>query len=175
MPTLDEAVRILPVREGARPLTRTAMPHQQLTQNAPVGLQEALFLRAAALEGVGLEQSRVSVPGARAFVLDPALARGPAEAFMAGTEFAHLHPEQDGSLHLCLPAGGAREVETKGWGELHPAARLGRIPPTAVMVFGPRDEDELEVVWRILQISHAFALGREATVEEAAPPEPPSR
>ncbi len=135
------------------------MPHQQLSQNAPPELQEALFERAARLPGVRVGRSGVSVPGARAFILDEELAQGPPEAFMVGTEFAHLHPPYDGSLHLALAAEAATELERKGWGELHPLARMGVMPPTALMVFGPRDAGELEVVWTILQASHAFARG----------------
>jgi len=33
------------------------------------------------------------------------------------------------------------------------------IPPTAMMMYGPRDEGELEIVWGILRASHAFAAG----------------
>ncbi len=135
------------------------MPHQQLTQNAPPELQEALFARGAALPGVRVGRSGVSVPGARAFILDEALAQGPPEAFVVGTEFAHLHPPYDGSLHLSLPAEAAADLETRGWGELHPLAHMGVMPPTALMVFGPRDAEELEVVWTIVQASHAFARG----------------
>ena len=78
---------------------------------------------------------------------------------MVGTEFAHLHPPDDGSLHLVLPAKVAQEVVQKGWGELHPAARMGIIPATAVMVYGPRDERELEVVWLIVLAAYASARG----------------
>ncbi|MDT7883899.1 MAG: DUF5519 family protein [Thermoflexus sp.] len=149
----------LPARTGERPLTRRSMPHQQLTQNAPRALQEALFERAQALPGVRVAPSRISVPGARAFYLDPERARGPAEAFVFGYEFAHLHPPYDGSLHLSLPPELAERVVERGWGEFHPLVAQGVLPPIYVMVYGPRDEAELEVVWRILQASYAFACG----------------
>jgi phospholipase/carboxylesterase len=138
------------------------MPHQQLSQNAPTEMQEALFDRARVLPDVRVQPSRVSVPGARAFVLDEAAANGPADAFMVGREFAHLHPPYDGSLHLALPEELAAEVERKGWGELHPLARAGAMPRTVLMVFGPRDAEELEVVWTILRASRDHAAGTPA-------------
>ena len=52
-------------------------PHQQLTQTAPIGLQEELFARVLTLPGVSTGDSCVSVPGARAFILDPRLPPGP--------------------------------------------------------------------------------------------------
>ncbi|HEV1998240.1 MAG TPA: luciferase family protein [Candidatus Dormibacteraeota bacterium] len=135
------------------------MPHTQLTQLAPAAMQEALFERSAKLAGVMVGRSHVSVPGARAFHLDEEHAQGPQDAFMMGTEFAHLHPPYDGSLHMVLPEAVAREVIARGWGEFHPLVEQGVMPPTNVMVYGPRDEAELEAVWQIVQASYAHASG----------------
>jgi hypothetical protein len=33
------------------------------------------------------------------------------------------------------------------------------IPPTHVMIYGPRDEAELETVWQLVEVSYAFARG----------------
>lgn len=148
-----------PARRGPRPQTQQAMPHQQLDQQASPALQEALFQRCVTLPGVQPGPSYVSVPGARAFHLDPDLAHGAGEAFMRGTEFAHLHPAYDGSLHLALPEPQARAVIDAGWGEYHPLVAHGIMPPTQLMVYGPRDGEELEVVWRIIEESYAFARG----------------
>jgi phospholipase/carboxylesterase len=149
----------LPPREGEPPRTNPNMPHQQVSQNAPVEMQAALFERCATLPGVVVGRSHVSVPGARAFHLDDAGATGPQEAFMVGTEFAHLHPEEDGSLHLVLPEDSAREVIARGWGEFHPLVQQGLMSPTNLMVFGPRNEAELEAVWLIVQAAYANARG----------------
>jgi len=127
-------------------------PHAQRSQNAPAHLQEELIRRALELPGVSESPSLVSVPGARAFVLDEATAGGPAEAFQAGREFAHIHPPYDGSLHLTLPIDVAEAAYAAGWGEPHP---LSGTP----LVFGPRDEAELEVVWELLQSSYEHARG----------------
>lgn len=135
------------------------MPHQQLDQLAPVDLQEELFERASGLPGVRTGPSHVSVPGARAFHLEPSMARGEPHAFMRGTEFAHLHPAYDGSLHLALPEDLASVVIEAGWGEHHPLVAVGVMPPTQLMVYGPRDAEELEVVWQIVQASYVFASG----------------
>lgn len=86
----------------------------------------------------------ISVPGARALVLDrPA---GPREAFIIGGEFAHLHPAPDLSLHIALPAPLAEAAVEAGWGEVHPVALRGMIPPTVLMLYAPRDDEELEIV-----------------------------
>lgn len=134
------------------------MPHEQLDQNAPAALQEEIFARAAALPDVLVGRSHVSVPGARAFHLRPDVARGPTLAFMVATEFAHLHPATDGSLHMALPAPLACEVVSQGWAEVHPIAKMQGLD-SPVMVFGPRDEAELEIVWSLLTASYRSARG----------------
>jgi hypothetical protein len=128
------------------------VPHKQVSQNAPESVQEELFRRAAALDGVAVGDSLVSVPGARAFHLVEGVGSGPPQAFQRGREFAHLHPAFDGSLHLTLPQDVYDQVQARGWGEPHPLSGT-------MMVFGPRDEEELEVVWAILKESYAYARG----------------
>jgi hypothetical protein len=110
----------LPHRTGAKPDTTRPSPekpgpHMQISQIAPLHLQEELFARGRSLAGVRVGESLVSVPGARAFHLDDSLARGPREAFQRGREFAHLHPAHDGSLHLTLRPEVYEEVLAKGW------------------------------------------------------------
>jgi hypothetical protein len=117
-------------------------------------LAEAVFR----LDGVEERPSRISVPGARALWLVEGH-EGPPEAFMIGWEFAHLHPGGDQSLHAMLPLDLATAAMEAGWAELHPVARLGLIPPTAVMIYAPRDDDERAAVESLVQASWAFARG----------------
>ena len=56
-----------------------------------------------------------------------------------------------------LPLETAREAIDAGWAELHPVALSGQIPQTAVMLYAPRDEDELDVIETLVRASHAFA------------------
>lgn len=147
----------VPRRDGGRPTTSRPsvdrpFPHQQLDQNAPASLQEALFQRVAGLAGIAVGPSLVSLPDARAFHLEPELAQGPPAAFQRRTEFAHIHGVDDGSLHLTLPPGLYDRVLEAGWGEPHPISGT-------MMLFGPRDEAELEVVWEIVYASYRYATG----------------
>jgi phospholipase/carboxylesterase len=150
----------LPERTGEPPEVSVTTPQQQETQNSPAELQETLYARLAALDAVTTAPSRISVPGARAFVLDRAAAGGPDEAYILPDigEFAHLHPEYDGSLHLVLPVAQAFDSLAKGWAVAHPLAGI-RLTPGMVMVFGPRDDTELDVVAGIVAAGHAYAAG----------------
>lgn len=156
----------LPHRRGEPPSISVTTPQQQESQNAPERLQEALYARIGALPAVGLAPSRISVPGARAFTLPRAHARGPQAAYLVPTagEFAHLHPSYDGSLHLSLPIPLVHDALRKGWAAAHPLAGI-ELTEGMAMIFGPRDEEELDIVVGIVTASYRYALGASAGVE----------
>lgn len=156
-PTLPDGT--LPRRRGPRPQVQHRIPQSQVSDQAPQELQDALFARISALPGVTSGQSRISVPGARGLVAEQAA--GPEDAFLVpgAKEFAHQHPSHDGSLHLALPLALAGDAVAQGWAQVHPLAGV-RLTPGFVMVYGPRDEAELEVVAAVVEASHAYAHGR---------------
>ncbi|MFE4758181.1 luciferase family protein [Streptomyces mirabilis] len=150
---------VLPTRFGHRPVTTATTPHVQLDQYAPRPLQNELWSLMVGLRGVTSGRSGISFPQTRALHLDPQIARGPEDAFMSGTEFAHLHGDGSGSLHVALPPARAAEAIRTGWAEEHPVVTMGLGPETWVMLYGPRNDTGLGVVWQLVQDSHAFACG----------------
>lgn len=157
----------LPTREGDRPRTTPSNPHTQLDQQpTDPRVVEELARRAFALPGVVEEPSGISVPGARALVLADGEPTGPSEAFLIGREFAHLHPSPDHSLHAMLPLNVADAAIDAGWAESHPVALRGLIPRTAVMLYAPRDDAELEVIETLVKASHDYARPRAASAQE---------
>jgi hypothetical protein len=162
----EMAHRSLPPRRGERPRTTATNPHTQLDQQpVDAALVEELARRLFALPGVVEQPSLISVPGARALTLVPGTPAGPPEAFMIEREFAHLHPAPDYSLHAMLPPDLAQAAIDAGWAELHPVARMGLLPPTAVMLYAPRDEDELAVVQQLVEASHRFARSADIALD----------
>lgn len=148
----------LPHRAGPGPEVSWTIPQQQESQNAPAHLQERLFAEVRTLAGVEVGPSRISVPGARGFTLGHGSPDPSAWLVPQVGEFAHLHPEHDGSLHLVLPPDLAADLVTQGWGRPHMWAG-SRLSPGFVMVFGPRDDAELATVLGIVAASHAYATG----------------
>ncbi|MDI3423829.1 luciferase domain-containing protein [Streptomyces luteolus] len=104
--------------------------------------------RARALCGVRPGDSR-TCPGSRAYHLAAELARGPTEAFLESTEFAHIHPAYDGSIHLRLPPDEDDAACGSGWAV--------RVPLAGLLLFGPRDEQETDTVWQLLALAYDFA------------------
>ena len=150
----------LPRRSGPRPTTTPTNPHTQLDQQpTDPTVNSRLATRVFGLTGVQERESAISVPGARALWLDESMPTGPPEAFLIGREFAHLHPGEDQSLHAMLPPDLVDGAVEAGWAEQHPVARRGLIPANAVMLYAPRDDEELEVVAGLVEAAHAFASG----------------
>jgi len=146
-------------RSGDKPSTHCGLPHQQLDQNPPPEVYENLKARAFDFPFVERRPSIISVPGAEALWLMEEGGHGCAEAFMRGNEFAHVHPPDDGSMHMTLPEDLVAEVLERGWGESHPLVPKGQAPSTLVMIFGPRDNGELEVILTLINESYRFARG----------------
>lgn len=150
----------LPPRPGPRPTTTPTNPHTQLDQQpTDESIRDRLAQRLFSLPDVEEQPTRISVPGARALWLRDDVPAGPGAAFMIDREFAHLHPGRDQSLHAALPPDLAQAAIDAGWAELHPVARMGLIPPT-VMLYAPRDEEEMDVVYSLVVASYRFAGGR---------------
>ncbi|MCA1692131.1 MAG: DUF5519 family protein [Actinobacteria bacterium] len=162
MSAVDPGRAPLPKRAGPRPTTTPTNPHMQLDQQ-PVGTEQRELLAAEVftLPGVQEHPSLLSLPGARALWLADVVG-APADAFMAGIEFAHLHPSPDQSLHMMLPPALVDEAIEAGWAEQHPAARRGLISANAVMVYAPRTDEERAVVASLVKASHAYATGEGA-------------
>lgn len=149
----------IPLRPGDRPETTDTNPHSQISQPIPRDVHDKLAEQAFSLPYVSERPSRVSVPGTRSLVLSQEAAGGPPEAFLSETEFCHLHSPEDGSLHMALPPAIVEEAKEQGWAETHPVAEMGLIPKTVVLVYGPRDEDELATVLKFVGESYTFARG----------------
>lgn len=152
-------VRIeLSPRRGERPRTTTEGAHAQLSDRSSPELWGRLVARVFALPRVSEVHSQVSPASSRAVMLDDLrTARHPSTSLSSADplEPVHVHGVVDTSVHLCLPTEVVGQVIDAGWGELHPYGDHG----TEMMVYGPRDEAELEVVLSLVEASIAFARG----------------
>src|SRR5256885_9568893 len=154
-------------RRGPRPATTPVNPHRQLDQNAPIELQDRLRDHALSLPGVRGGRSNVSVPGAVAFFLDDP-PRPAAVPDLFGREWGHIHPHYDGSLHLNVPTADAQRLCELGWAEFHHVVEEGLVPPIVIMLYGPRDGDELVVAHQVVELAY-FAAGGATNAADGSP------
>jgi hypothetical protein len=152
----------LPRRRGNRPRTSGPAPNIQLDQLGSSELHEQLKARFYALSDVEERQTMVSDPRARAMWLRDGVPIGDPGAFMGGREFGHFHP-WDRSMHVILPMEVARAAVDAGWAEVHPVVPLLGLPENLLMVYGPRDDSELEIVYGLLLQAYQYAGGRGVT------------
>lgn len=158
---------LLPERAGTRPRTTPWAPHIQQDQRGSPEMQAALAARVYALPDVEEGPTTLSAPGARAIWLRDAVPAGPTNAFLGNREIGHFHP-WDGSMHIALPPDVARQAAASGWAEVHPVALAGMAPENMVMVYGPRDEREVNVIFDLLQAAYRYAGGRLPEKEAAS-------
>ncbi|RZS39283.1 hypothetical protein EV193_104500 [Herbihabitans rhizosphaerae] len=142
----------LPRRAGERPRTGPEVPHVQLSQNVPPEITDELkSWMSTALDGAVIKPSEISEPGSLAFFVNGA----PGAVLLPprlDAEFVHVH--RDGSLHMALSAGDQASLIDAGWGERHPL--YGPVV-NVVMLYGPRDRDELEIAKKVVLAAHRYA------------------
>jgi len=143
-------------RLGDKPQTSTNGPHSQLTQQSSHLIWETLVERSLAIphviQGVSVVSPRASIALLFDDLIDianPMTSLSPKPPL----EPVHIHGPHDTSIHLCLPPERALEVCELGWGEPHQFADFG----TEIMVYGPRDESELEIVLKFIGESISYA------------------
>jgi hypothetical protein len=136
------------------------LPHCQLSERSPGTVFEDLAKLAIELPNVGGRESRLAASNTCALTIPDALADGPKDAFIDDHEFCHIH--DGGYVHLSLPREVRERVVELGWGESHPSAQAGFVPEGWMMLYAPRNEEELSVVMKIVAVSQNFAMGVEA-------------
>jgi hypothetical protein len=157
----------LPQRSGPKPRTTPWAPHIQLDQNAPEDMSAALTALVFGLPDVEERAGTVAHPAERAIWLSDDVPVATEDAFLGNREIGHFHP-WDGSLHIVLPPDLAEAAVAAGWAEVHPVALAGQAPTNRVMLFGPRDQDEIDVLFGLIAAAVRYAGAR------AVPADPPT-
>ena len=143
-------------RPGEVPDITSGIPHIQLNQTSGDEMYDRLTAQTYAIAGIVGQSSQASLPGARAIAVAPELPINQ-DAMIVGREFAHIHASPGrGSLHLVLSADDAAAIVDKGWGEYHPYS-LDGTRPGMVMIFAPRDDQDLKALISIINASFEFA------------------
>jgi len=155
----------IPMRDGPRPETTQGVPHIQLGV-APIApdLLDEMLRRVEAIPGVSVRPTVISLPGAKGFWLEESLSLAHPEAIVGGREFAHVHP--DGSLHASLHPDWAKAAIRAGWAAAHPWAARRPGWDGFVLLYTPRTEAELDVVFRLILGSYSFITGRQVEAEK---------
>ncbi|KAK2012393.1 hypothetical protein LZ32DRAFT_309269 [Colletotrichum eremochloae] len=167
-------VEALPPRKGDRAELGGVVPHRQLTQHAPERMREYIdnLFANAVTQNPTLVESKLSLyerNNQAVFVHSAILASPatPAAARIARGEISHHHG--DLSIHMYLSPADAKQAIAKGWAERHRLSRpqgtllSGRfhIADTYLMIYGPRDDDEMDALAVFLRNAIRYMTERE--------------
>jgi hypothetical protein len=124
-------------------------------------MQQKLMASIRVLPGMQVVATQFSLGGSQGWRLQADFAKGPPDAFIPSSlEFGHLHRPVDGSMHMLLPLAFSVIALGKGWGTIHPLSEdISGENSEYVMIFGPRDDDELKTIWIIAQIAYYHGRG----------------
>jgi hypothetical protein len=154
----------VPDRVGNRPtLTRWTLPQRQfpekITPNASSVLQNLMQEFASTSAYSPYIETRPSKTeggtGPAIYVKQHVKTINPV-AHKIFYEVAHVHPS-DNSLHVYVSPPDAKLVIKRGWGQRFPVTWLA--PPSWIMVYAPRNEEEVEIVREIVRAAVCFAVG----------------
>jgi hypothetical protein len=148
----------LPTRQGTRPsIDPHPIPQRQVDQHGASDVTaqtQKLFDRTVAAHS-RLKYARSGFETRHDAVTLVAPDEGHAIAQRTRGEIAHIHPI-DGSMHMVFSPRDAAQVLSAGWGERHALAGLARLPLTYLMVYAPRDDNEVAVMGRLLDASVSY-------------------
>ena len=157
-PYHEESKLILPAREGEAPEVGQVPPQLQFSDKSPRDIYQKFHdWMFSTFPKVREEPTRISVPTSIAMWLDENEDAGHTDAFMpteGSREFTHLH--LDGSIHTVVATEVEDEILNKNWGVRHMYYDRG---VKEVLVYAPRNEEELEVLKSVVTKSYEYATG----------------
>ena len=146
-------------RIGQTPQIGQTPPQLQFSDKSPRDIYQKFHdWMFSTFPKVRKEPTRISVPTSIAMWLDENEDVGHIDAFMppsGGREFTHIH--LDGSFHTVVGADVENEIITKKWGVRHMYYDQG---VKEVLVYAPRNEEEIEIAKTIVIKSYEYATGK---------------
>ncbi|KAI8935517.1 hypothetical protein NX059_008088 [Plenodomus lindquistii] len=156
----------VPNRVGNRPtLTRWTLPQRQIPEKITPAASQTLHNLMATFASTSpyskFIEARPSITeggtGTGIYVKRGIKGINP-DAHKIFYELGHVHPA-DHSLHVYVSPLDAKLVIKRGWGLRFPVDWL--VPSSWIMVYAPRNEEEVEIVREIVRAAVCFAVGRD--------------
>ena len=147
-------------RPGHAPVIGQEPPQIQYSDQSPKAIYDAVhawLFDPKKFPNAEKKPTNISVPTSEAIFLRPGITAAHGDAFMppeGSREFAHLH--EDGSCHIVVSSKVEDEVLAKNWGVRHMYYERG---VKEILVYAPRNEEDVEVVKILLRESYKYANG----------------
>ena len=147
----------LPMRNGKRPITIRGPLHVQCNDYGDYRAMH--YLVEQVLAWPDIEATPLPIASANLVSLRVAAEAATDEphVFIAGREFGRILFGAP-TIYLSLPLGCAHWAIVRGWAEPHFSTNYGLLPPGVMVVYTPRNEQELSVCRSLFWISYNFSL-----------------
>ena len=148
----------LPARKGPRPQTIRGPLHIQCNGYGDSRYVNQLVDQVLTWPHIESSAPPVSPPDTIRIRLAEIAVRNEPSAFLAAREFGRFLLRAP-TIYLALPLVCAHWAIVRGWAEPHYLSSFGLMPAGAVVVYSPRDEQELGVCYFLFSESYRFACG----------------
>jgi hypothetical protein len=145
-------------RSGDPPVIGKEPPQIQCSDQSPKAIYDAVhawLFDPKTFPNAEKKPTMISIPTTEALFLKPGITPAHDDAFMppeGSREFGHLH--KDGSCHVVVSDEVVDEVLAKNWGVRHMFYTRGEI-----LVYAPRNEEEVEVYKSVFRECYKYASG----------------
>ena len=147
----------LPNRRGKRPLTIVSPLHVQCSDHGDDKALRDLVNEVIAWPDIEAGPLPVGSADLISFQVGEDVATGDPSVFIAGREFGRVLFGAP-TIYLTLPLICAHWAVVRGWAEPHYSSGTGLVPPGVMVVYTPRDKDEMAVCRSLFWISYNFSL-----------------
>ncbi|CAF9910148.1 MAG: hypothetical protein GOMPHAMPRED_006972 [Gomphillus americanus] len=155
----------IPIRAGAPPVvSKWMVPVRQLSARASEARleeMEAMVHEIAAKHDLVFTAPSIIEGGhsPALYIQANHLIKGEVQNPAREREVFHFH-ESEGSVHVTLSPADAKYVLDRGWGQRHPLSGYFGMGFTYVMIYSPRNDEELDVLRKITYAAIDYALER---------------
>jgi hypothetical protein len=143
-------------RKGARPKTIVGPIHIQYNGHGDPKYANQLVRDVLTWPHIDRTSSSGKSVGIVCFRLEETATCNEPSAFIGNREFARIHLAVR-TLVLALPIAWAHCAIVRGWAEPHYLASFGLMPPGTVLLYSPRNLDDLAICYFLFYESYRFA------------------
>ena len=162
-------LRDLPARKGPRPQTLRGPLHIQCNGHGDRKYIDQLVSGVLSWPQVEALPDSTTPPTAIPIRFEESAATLDSAPFINGREFARILLGAP-TIYLALPLVYAHWAIVKGWAEPHYLSSFGLLPAGSLVVYTPRDREELSVCYILFQAAYDSAFATKSRLAEAALP-----
>jgi len=148
---------VFPTRRGKRPITISGPLHVQCGDHGDDRALHHLIDKVIAWPNVEAGPLPVGSADLVSLQVGEEVATGDPSVFITGREFGRVLFGAP-TIYLALPLSCAHWAIIRGWAEPHFSSSFGLVPPGVMVVYTPRDGDEVAVCRSLFWISYNFSL-----------------